>query len=368
MRLSLTLMLVALAPALAQPPTTCASCIAAIANPTLPFLVWCGGPTQICGISYSNCSSTCTASQLSDCGTSGLPNCSTTGGLPSPSGPSTPLQASAQRLVQGAVAGSILLSLAYGALVLFCAHRPRLVISADPSMEAWKPYAARSFLPFYIGTLLLTLGSLAAIAAIFMPWWMGGLSVSYGGWSAGGNLLISGLTMTAEVCVQDVCASTAAGTSPLVLGAGIVYGAVFSFLLPGALAAGCIACRMRGVLWGVAPPNSMCYPSLPSLQTSVWVGTLVAIVGCAVDWWTSGIIVSVLGASSTAVGNPGLSYTAFAVASLVASCLLFSIVSCCTLGNLPGLGAKPGCCCCCTERDAKAQPRGSRGAVSPVKR
>jgi hypothetical protein len=125
---------------------------------------------------------------------------------------------------------------------------------------------------------------------------------------------------------------------------------------------------MRGVLSGVAPPNSVCYPSLPSLLVSVYLGALAVLVGAAVDWYTQGVITAVLGASSSAVGAPGMAYTAFAVALLLLATLLFSVVQCCLLGNLPGLGARRGCCCCCTERDAKAQPLGGgRAAVSPSK-
>ena len=120
-------------------------------------------------------------------------------------------------------------------------------------------------------------------------------------------------------------------------------------------------CRMRGVAAaGVPPPVGCCIPSAPAIQGTAWFGLLIVAIGCAVDWFFIGLITAVI--STSTLGQAGASYLAFAFACMVVACVCFSVVGCCTIGHLPGLG-RSATSCCCGERNPEA-PEGAHGGAA----
>ena len=352
------LLLLAAVPAFGQPCYTCTG-----GDYSYTGKYWCGGSglgSQLCVNSESECpSSYCSTSSSSGCSLFGSTTCtSPTSTLLLGGGASGTLQATATRMLQGAVAASFIIAffwtIVIGAYAFRCSYPTGAPPHpfASPAMDQWKPRAQRAMGPQFAGYFFLTLGISASIAAFAMPWWYNGLTVSYGGNSAGGNLLITGWGMTFELCTSNTGCDQVSSISPLIVGAAIVYAGVILLLFPAWVMASVALCRMRGVAAaGVPPPLSCCMPSLPAIQGTAWVGLAVVTVGCAVDWFIMGVFTAII--SSSSLGNAGSSYLAFAFACIVVACILFSVVGCCTIGHLPGLG-RSRTCCCCGERNAQS--------------
>ncbi len=184
--------------------------------------------------------------------------------------------------------------------------------------------------------------------------------MGYGELSAGGgSALVTGWGVTLEGCAAGVCTRTTYA-SFLLYGAIIVYIGAIGFIFPAWVMAAVAACRLRGVaVAGVAPPVGCCTPNFPAIQGLAWYGVYVVIAGAAADWVIVGIISALMQSS---IGSPGMAYLGFAVACLLLAAICFSVVGCCTVGHLPGLG-RSATCCCCAERNPN---RTAEGGAAPA--
>jgi len=163
-------------------------------------------------------------------------------------------------------------------------------------------------------------------------------------------VLVSGWVTSVEFCQNKVC-RTVTYDSTLNIAAGLVYAGVFAFLIPAWVMAALALCRLRGVaIAGVAPQVGCCMPSAPAIQATAWTGLIFVTVGCSYAWFKFDELTKVF---PSAMATAGSSYLAFAFCTITLACLLFSLVGCCCVGHMPGLGrARTNGCCGENDLDA----------------
>lgn len=231
----------------------------------------------------------------------------------------------------------------------------------EPAMEGWRPRARKAWPLIAAANALLSLGAVTALAAPLIPWsldvndytgvtmpryiwFLGSYGCSYGGYSCSGTM-----------------------ANVYLLGGSIT---VFLGLILCLIAWGlglCAGARVRGVAVHGAPAGvGCCAPSMPAIQGLLWTGFLCVLSGAASMWSLNAIVLAVFHFKKPSPGGALLGLSALC---LFTAAVLYSVVGCCTLGPLPGVGTSASNCCC-VERNRHLQPPpaagccGSSGAVA----
>lgn len=204
----------------------------------------------------------------------------------------------------------------------------------------------------------MTFGFLFCAAAPAIPWIAGSVSVSVtdGGTSSTGTAAwaITGLVFDITTCVEvyyntgglnSLCRSESFVNVFMVIGSAIIYAGLALFIFPAwAMAFAATRSIMQLSSQSVMPSVGCCLPSLPAIQGCGWFGLIIVTIGAAANWSLRAVYGAVTGGSTTAgVGGNLLGVGVFC---LFLANILFAVATCCTVGNLPGIGRSRKSCCC----------------------
>ena len=230
------------------------------------------------------------------------------------------------------------------AILFFVAlRRPMCSNISEPTSRAaqWRSRAERAHPILFAAFGLQLMGLLTGLAAPAIPW----LYNSY--------YIVSEFTLTVGSENRYV-----QYPNVYMIGGGVTtyFGLVF-FIFPSTIMLIGATARVRSVAAdGRMPPVACCVPSLPAVQALSWIGSFL-VLGGALSAYTFCTIFAAALASLDATGavtglGSGGALLAFSLFCLFISSILASVAGCCTLGNLPGVGVRRGCCCC-VESDAQ---------------
>ena len=214
-------------------------------------------------------------------------------------------------------------------------------------MGEWKEGAAR-FLPLaFCAVSLQALSFVAGFAALVAPVASGFFRniLVVDNYDRSGGLAIFTLTgITKYSCASasmpfSSCAAQTSGPYPGALPVSWTIGLVL------ALSASLIAAKMsvdlrRAARFGQQPGRGSCGGGVPMVQGLAWGALILLAIGTTVlpRAFSDSMPPVTLGASY------GLAYTALAACFL--ACVLFSVVGCCGIGSMPGVGTSRSNCCC----------------------
>jgi hypothetical protein len=251
--------------------------------------------------------------------------------------------------------------------------------SSDPAMEAWMPRARSAWRLIAAANAFLSMGVLTGLAAPAIPWIIQPAS-EY-------DLYFSGLAAPAIpwIILQPASEyylyfswtgilSTVTGEclSPLIIGSLAIYFGLFFCLIAWGLGL-CAGARVRGVaVYGrSAREGCCCAPSMPAIQGLLWTGYNFCLGGAVYNYLLTDTVMSLLYAlSGVWTTSPGGDLLRFSLVCLFISACMYSVVGCCKLGPLPGVGTS-STNCCCVERNPSQQPTsscccGGSRAVAPT--
>jgi hypothetical protein len=201
-------------------------------------------------------------------------------------------------------AGSVIVSLALSACVLATAFCVRPSPPATALAKMWQSKATRAFPLMIAAHCMLMMGTLTSIAS---------LSIVYAS--------IDGRTYRGRILLNI-----------LAVPAAFSFISLICLLFPGVVLSGVAAVQLRRLaVGGVMPERSCCAPSAPAIQGLSWAGTSFYLV---------------LGLTTRTLIFSGLALDVFSVICLLIGCVLTSVVGCCAMGALPGLGAGRENSCC----------------------
>ena len=236
---------------------------------------------------------------------------------------------------------------------------------AHPLMDSYVAAAAATWRLTAVAFGLQIFSTALAIAGLIVPWWAGGVSVSVasasGSASASAYAYVSAITISFKVCASprvdiSACDSLAVLNPITAIGAAVVLGALLFFVLPAALLSCCAARTLAGVERHRALPKveGCCLPSYPAILGLGWFGFIIALVGASEIWAVLLVLWAFLGLGlvRNAVGAGG-AMLATALACLLVANIISSVVGCCRLGSMPGVG-RSRTNCCCVERSLAA--------------
>ena len=240
----------------------------------------------------------------------------------------------------GSITGAAVVSLLFAGL-LGLGLRATTANSEGPEqmhMREWKEGAAR-FLPLaFCAVSLQALSFLAGFAALVAP-------VAYG-YFRGGSLFIFTLTGTtiyncasASTPFSSCATQTYPGTLPVIWTIGLVL----------ALSAILVAAKMsvdlrRVARFGQQPGRGCCRGGVPVVQGLAWGALILLAIGTTGFTALIFLDINTTGIQKTLGASYGLMCTALAACFL--ACVLFSVICCCGVGSMPGVGTSRSNCCC----------------------
>jgi len=317
---------------------------------------WCSA-TNTCGDRICN---SCSSSFTSSCG----PGSSGLSGLSGSFSLAVDELDEAKEKVTSGTAASVVVGAVAGLVMIAAAVFKPCKAPATPHMEAWKPRAKRSFNCLAAGVFFRSLGFVIGLAAPAIPWLSVGASASFssvvGGSGAGLSFIFDTINISYKQVVNGVPTTVTIPNPLTISGAIIAYIALVAFVFPSLILAWAALCRLSALVkYGSAPPTAGCVPGMPAIQGLGWFGTILFVIGMAIDWFFFGVIRMLINVSGV---GPGGNLAAAAVALIFLSSICISVAagcSCCggQLGPLPGVGNSKGNCCC-PERNPDMGPEG----------